>query len=210
MKLLKLKHLTLPIITATLSLAGCSQAQDAAPISAPITSAQGDTALAGNWTVITSESHLRFTATQQGHKFTGEFGEFDTLINFDPEHISDAFVTTTVDIASVSAGDKDRDGALPGKEWFFTKKFPKAVFQSNNFTKTGDTSYEAVGSLSMKGVSQPLTLPFSLNIENGIADMEGQLTLDRTLWEVGSGAWSTDEWVSTAVIIDVKIKAETK
>ena len=75
-------------------------------------------------------------------------------------------------------------------------------------TPLGDDSYEAAGTLSIKGVSQPLTLPFSLTITDGIADMNGQVTIDRTLWEVGSGAWSTDEWVSTAVVIDVKIKAE--
>jgi len=40
--------------------------------------------------------------------------------------------------------------------------------------------------------------------------MSGQVTIDRTLWNLGSGAWSTDEWVSTAVIIEVKIKAEAK
>jgi len=97
---------------------------------------------------------------------------------------------------------------LPGKEWFFTKKFPKAVFKSNNFSKTSENTYEAAGTLSIKDISHPLTLPFTLIITDGIADMAGQVTFDRTLWEIGNGAWSTDEWVSTAVIIDVKIKAE--
>ena len=130
------------------------------------------------------------------------------MIKFDPENLPTAYVTATIDIGSISAGDKDRDGALPGKEWFFVKKFPKAVFQSTDFSKTGDDSYEAAGTLSIKGVSQPLTLPFSLTIKNGIANMNGQVMIDRTLWEIGSGAWSTDEWVSTAVVIDIKIKAE--
>ena len=202
-----LKYLTVPLFTLALSFTACSQAQNATPLSAPITTGQ-DTKVEGNWNVINTESHLKFTAKQQGNEFTGEFNDFDTVIKFDPDNLSTASVTATIDIGSISAGDKDRDGALPGKEWFFVKKFPKAVFQSTDFSKTGDDSYEAAGTLSIKGVSQPLTLPFSLTITDGIADMNGQVTIDRTLWEVGSGAWSTDEWVSTAVVIDVKIKAE--
>ena len=72
----------------------------------------------------------------------------------------------------------------------------------------GNNSYEARGTLSMKGKSQPLTLPFILDITGAKAEMEGSVTLDRTLWEVGTGAWSTDEWVSTEVVVDVKISAE--
>jgi len=194
-----------------MSLASCSQAQDAAQISAshPVQDIKTE-ATAGNWDVIKSESHVKFTATQQGSEFTGEFGEFDAVINFDPANIGDASVTASIDMGSVSAGDKDRDGALPGKEWFFVKKFPKAVFSSSDFSKTGENSYEAVGSLSVKGVSHPLTLPFTLTVTADAADMSGQVTIDRTLWNLGSGAWSTDEWVSTAVIIEVKIKAEAK
>ena len=207
------KFIALSLSLAALASTSCSQAQDAPVIEAIPTIAQPASdviseALNGTWKKIDTESHLKFTAKQQGNEFTGEFNDFETVIKFDPENLPTANVTATIDIGSISAGDKDRDGALPGKEWFFVKKFPKAVFQSTDFSKTGDDSYEAAGTLSIKDVSQPLTLPFSLTITDGIADMNGQVTIDRTLWEVGSGAWSTDEWVSTAVVIDVKIKAE--
>jgi len=201
-----MKFLVFPIVSATLSLAGCSQAQDVKPVSGQASIQEVLTA--GNWTVIDADSHLKFTAKQQGNDFTGHFDDFETVINFDPNNLTTASVTTTIDIASISAGDKDRDGALPGKEWFYVKKFPKAVFQSSNFSKTGDDTYEAAGTLSIKGASHPLTLPFNLTITDGIADMTGQVTIDRTLWGLGGRDWSTDEWVSTAVIIDVKIRAE--
>ena len=208
------KFIALSLSMAALAAASCTQAQDAPVIAEAIpTIAQPASdviseALNGAWKKIDTESHLKFTAKQQGNEFTGEFNDFETVIKFDPDNLSTASVTATIDIGSISAGDKDRDGALPGKEWFFVKKFPKAVFQSTDFSKTGDDSYEAAGTLSIKGVSQPLTLPFSLTITDGIADMNGQVMIDRTLWEIGSGAWSTDEWVSTAVVIDIKIKAE--
>ena len=203
------KLLPLALITLSLSSASCSQAQENANLtsSTPVSAAKN---MAGNWHVIEPESYVKFTAAQQGNEFTGQFNKFEAVINFDAANIDDASVTAHIDIASIDAGDKDRNGALPGKEWFFVKKFPQAIFQSSDFSKTGENSFAAAGTLSIKGVSQPLTLPFTLDIENGTADMNAEITLDRTLWDLGSGAWSTDEWVSTSVRVDVKIKANSK
>jgi len=211
MKPILTKTLSALIFATAISISGCSQAQEAAPLSAQVSAkVKQDKAQTGNWAVIAAESHVKFTAKQQGNGFTGQFNEFEADINFDPANIGAASVTAAIDIASIMAGDKDRDGALPGKEWFFTKKFPKAVFQSNDFTQTGPESYAAAGTLSIKGTDHPLTLPFTLTVKDGTADMSGQVTIDRTLWELGSGVWSTDEWVSTAVDIDIKIKAEAR
>jgi len=205
-----MKLSALPLTAIFLAISACSQANEpAAQLTAdPISSPTKSMELIGNWLVLKDDSHVNFTATQQGSEFTGEFKAYDVLINFTEDAIEDANIIATIDIDSVSAGDKDRDGALPGKEWFDVKAFPKAVFQSDDFVKMGNNSYEARGTLSMKGKSQPLTLPFILDITGAKAEMEGSVTLDRTLWEVGTGAWSTDEWVSTEVVVDVKISAE--
>ena len=206
-----MKLSVLPITAIFLAISACSQASEptaqltADPISSPAKSME----LIGNWLVVNDDSHVKFTATQQGSEFTGELKAYDVLINFTEDAIEDANVIATIDIGSLSAGDKDRDGTLPGKDWFDVKAFPKAVFQSDDFVKTGNNSYEARGTLSMKGKSQPLTLPFTLDITGAKAEMTGSITLDRTLWEVGTGAWSTDEWVSTKVTVDIKISAES-
>ena len=206
-----MKLSVLPITAMFLAISACSQASEpAAQLAAePISSPAKSMELIGNWLVVKDDSHVKFTATQQGSEFTGELKAYDVMINFTEDAIKDANVIATIDIGSVSAGDKDRDGALPGKDWFDVKAFPKAVFQSDDFVKTGNNSYEARGTLSMKGKSQPLTLPFTLDITGAKAEMTGSITLDRTLWEVGTGAWSTDEWVSTKVTVDIKISAES-
>ena len=205
-----MKRITLPLMTVFLASSACSQANEPMPKLAtePVSSSVQNIENIGNWRVIENDSHVKFIASQQGTEFTGEFKIFDARINFKENAIDDATVTATIDLVSVSAGDKDRNGALPGKEWFDIKSTPKAVFQSDDFVKTGENRYEARGTLSMKGKSQPLTLPFTLDITGARAEMEGQVTLDRTLWEVGSGNWSTDEWVSTQVVVDVRITAE--
>jgi len=206
-----MKILALPIIVAALAFSACSQASEPATKLAAQDSVASHVKMdnKGQWSVIKEQSHVKFTASQQGDEFTGEFKTFDALINFKADDIENASVTATIDIGSVAAGSKERDSSLPGKEWFSVKKFPQAVFESNDFIKTGENSYEARGALSMKGKSQPLTLPFTLDISGEKAEMTGKVEIDRTLWEIGTGAWSTDEWVSTKVTVDVKVSAES-
>jgi polyisoprenoid-binding protein YceI len=194
-------------MAAALLIAGCSQATDAAPKAATSAAAPAMERI-GNWEVVKADSHIKFTATQQGESFTGEFPNYRVLINFKEDALDKANVTAAIDLGSVKAGNKDRDGALPGKDWFSVKAFPEAVFQSNDFVKTGEGTYEARGTLSIKGKSQPLTLPFTLDIDGAKAEMTGQVTLDRTLWEVGSGSWASDEQVGTEVTVDIKISAQ--
>lgn len=210
-----MRFFTLPLITTFLAVSACSQAAE--PTSeatsqvaeTPPPPPTANMERIGNWLVVKNDSHIKFTAAQQGSEFTGAFSAYDVVINFKEDAIENASVTATIDMGSVSAGDKERDGALPGKEWFNVKAFPKAVFQSDDFAKTGDSTYEARGTLTMKDKSQALTLPFTLDITGSKAQMAGTVTLDRTLWEVGTGAWATDEWVSTDVTVDVKIVAES-
>jgi len=203
----------IPLITAFLAISSCSQAApNTAESTPPAKIAEANPAKMehiGNWVVVKTDSHVKFTASQQNTEFTGEFSTFDAVISFKEDAVEQASVTATIHLASVSAGDKERDGALPGKEWFDVKNFPKAVFQSDDFVKLDGNSYEARGTLMMKGKSQPLTLPFTLDIDDARAKMAGSVTIDRTLWEVGTGAWSTDEWASTKVVVDVKIVAES-
>lgn len=110
-------------------------------------------------------------------------------------------------MSSFDAGSADRDGALPGKEWFYIKTFPKAQFASQDFISLGGDNYEARGELSLRGVSQPLTLPFTLTLDGDRAEMGGRVSINRNDFGVGQGVWSTDEWVSLNVDIDVKISA---
>ncbi len=203
-----MNRFTAPLIAAALSIAGCSQATDATPKAATSAAASAMERI-GNWEVVKADSHIKFTATQQGESFTGEFPNYRVMINFKEDALDKANVTAAIDLGSVKAGNKDRDGALPGKDWFSVKAFPEAVFQSDDFVKMGEGQYEARGTLTIKGKSQALTLPFTLAINGASADMSGQVTLDRTLWEVGSGSWASGDQVSTEVTVDIKIHAES-
>ncbi len=162
------------------------------------------------WAIDPAHSSLTFKAEQNGEAFEGRFKNFTANIVFDPHNLSGAHVDAHVDLASVDAGSSERNQALPDKDWFYVKKYPQADFVSDTFTKTGPDAYEARGILTIKGISQPLVLPFDLKITDGRAIMDGHLTLDRSQYHIGTGVWDSEDWVSHKVEVFVHIEATKK
>ncbi|RZV43988.1 MAG: YceI family protein [Acidimicrobiales bacterium] len=148
--------------------------------------------------------------SQGGEEFEGRFKNFDASIKFDPEDLQNTNVVVTIDMASVDAGDAERNEALPGKEWFAVKPFPNAVFTSTSIKHTGGNSYEASGELTLKDISRAVDLPFELKIDGDTAEMSGSTLIDRTDFQVGTGMWKSEDWVAHKVKINVKITAARK
>lgn len=183
------------------ALSACSQASSAEEAQTVSTSE-----VTANWDIQADDSHIQFSAEQEGTTFTGEFREFSGVISFDPAAPETGSVRITVPLKSVDAGSKDRTSSLPDKVWFSAKAFPEAVYTSSDISAQGD-GYVAKGELTLKGVSVPLDLPFNLDVDGTSAVMTSTVEMDRTLWNIGAAPWDTDEWVSRTVKLDLKVTA---
>ena len=189
------------VIGMAAALSACSQASSADTAQATSTKMS-----VGNWDIQPEGSHIQFSAEQEGKTFTGEFGEFSGVINFDPASPETGSVRITVPLKSVDAGSNDRNSTLPEKVWFSTKAHPTAVYSASDISAEGD-GFIANGDLTLKGVSVPLSLPFDLNVTGDTAVMTATVEMNRTNWNVGAAPWDTDEWVSKAVKLDLKVTA---
>ncbi|MBS1029633.1 YceI family protein [Gluconobacter albidus] len=167
-------------------------------------------AMATDWTLDPAHSTLAFSGKQTGTPFSGHFGTFNGTISFDPTHPEAGHAHVTLAMASAVTGDQQRDGALPGKDWFNVAGFPSAVFDAQSFRATGGNAYEAVGTLTIRGISKPVTLPFTLDINGTTAHAKGHLDLVRSDFGVGQGPWASGQWVSLNVGVDMDITAQRK
>jgi polyisoprenoid-binding protein YceI len=159
------------------------------------------------WKIDPARSRLGFSGVQAGAPFKGRFGRFGAAIAFDPDRPSPAHLLVTVDLASVATGDTQRDEAWPGKDWFDTAQFPQAKFESTALHRKGPNAFEAVGVLTLRGVSHPLILPFTLDANGKSAHARGHVDLSRTAFGVGQGTWASGQWVGLAVGVDFDIVA---
>lgn len=160
-------------------------------------------AFAAPW-VIDPASTLTFTGTQASEPFTGHFTQFTPVVEFDPTKPEAAKISVTVDIASAHIDDKDKQDSLPTADWFDTAKFPTATFTSTSVTSLSSQqgAYGAEGNLTLHGVTKPVILKFIFKEEGGKATVDGTAKLQRNDFGIGSGQWTSDEWI--AYPVDVK------
>ncbi len=159
------------------------------------------------WTVVPEQSRLGFQTTQAGGAITGVFKRFEAAITFDPEDLANSHIDVTIDIASITTGAPDRDAELPKPEWFDTARFPHAAFVANRFQSLGGDNYVAEGILTIRDVQIPISLPFTLKIDNGVATVRASVELDRTNFGVGQGEWSSSDMIGRTVAVTVELKA---
>ncbi|MFP3943204.1 MAG: YceI family protein [Alphaproteobacteria bacterium] len=168
-------------------------------------------AAASDWQVVPGKSKLGFVATQNDKEFTGEFKSFSAGITFDPQALDEASATVNVDTGSIHMDrPKDEIEAARGPDWFHVKKYPKAVFETTAFRKTGTNSYTAEAKLTIRGVTQKISLPFTLDISGGTAKMHGSVTVNRGAYGVGQGQFSKGKWFGMDVKVVVDLTAKRK
>lgn len=167
-------------------------------------------ALAADWVVQPAASTLGFSGTQTGTAFTGRFTQWTAQIAYDPAHPEAAHVRITVQTASAHTGDIQRDEAMPGVDWFNASAMPQAVFDATGFTHLGGDKFTTTGTLTLRGVTRKLELPFTLDVAGGTATAKGSLTLARTDYGVGQGAWSSGDWVGLTIGVHFTLVAQSR
>ena len=157
----------------------------------------------GNWRVV--EGTLGFTVQQMGTDVAGSFASWTADIRFDEAVVdgSHGSVSVIIDTASLTLGSVTKQ-ALEA-EFFDVTSRPKASFTADILP--GPAGYVAEGTLTLRGVAQPITLPFTLKISGTQARMLGTVTLDRR--DFGMGASYGDEAsVGFGVVVTVDLVAE--
>lgn len=162
------------------------------------------------WAVDKTASSIRFVSSYEGEAFSGGFSRWDADIRFDPAHLSGSSVSASIDVASAATGNADRDQALPTDTFFDTGKFPRATFTAHAFKALGDGRYEAIGTLTLRGVAKPLTLPFTLAIKGDEARMAATVSLDRLAFGIGQNEWRSTASVPAAVKVVISLTARRR
>lgn len=161
-------------------------------------------AWAADWTVAEDTSTVKFSAVQQGSRFTGTFEDFEAQIAFDPSKPEAGSIVGVVQTGSVDTRDHDRDAALTDADWFHTSQYPEARFESQSIEKADDGAYVAAGELTLKGKTNPAELRFTFDTSGSTAKFAGTMTIDRFDYAVGEG-WSDTSWIGQNVDVEVAL-----
>jgi polyisoprenoid-binding protein YceI len=166
-------------------------------------------AQAADWIVDAASSRIGFSGQQVGVPFEGSFQHFSAQISFDPAKPEEARIAVLVDLASAHTGDRQRDTALPGADWFDVAAHPTARFAATGVRRTGPDSFVAAGELTLRGITRPVDLPFTLQINGNSAHAKGNVQIVRTVFGVGQGQWASGQWVALDVGVNIDVVART-
>jgi len=107
----------------TLFGAGCAEAQSTEQVEASEV-IENASASVPHWNILAEESHIRFSAEQEGETFTGSFAEFSGDIRFDPTSPE----TGSVDLAIEIQLCPEKSGFL--RKSFLTRALFRRQFQN--------------------------------------------------------------------------------
>lgn len=130
---------------------------------------------------------LRFSVTNSGAALNGSFTSWSGDITMDPDAPESAAITIRVDLASATLGDATQDSMLGGADFFNTSAFPQATWRSTSVRRVSGNRYEADGTLTLKGVSRPQRITFTLDGSGSSRSVSGSATVDRNAFSVGVG-----------------------
>jgi cytochrome b561/polyisoprenoid-binding protein YceI len=151
-----------------------------------------------------TDGTLGITVRQMGSEVTGRFADWTADITFDETVASGVSGSVDVEIAITSLTLGSVTQQAMGPDYFASSEFPTARFTADLIAR--DTGYLAEGVLTLRGLEQPVSLPFDLTLDGETARVEGSTELDRRSFDIGAGM-TDDSQLGFAVIVSVNLTA---
>ena len=130
--------------------------------------------LAGSYTLDPTHTRLGFVARHaMVTKVRGAFNEFEGTAIAAGEKLEDTKVEVTIKAASIDTRNEQRDGHLRSNDFLAMEEYPEITFVSTGVDQTGASSLELTGDLTIKGVTNSVTVPFEF--EGAATDPFGNL-----------------------------------
>ena len=149
-------------------------------------------------------SALAFASRYDGEVFSGRFPTFSTTLSFDPARLADAKLDVVIALLGTTTGNEDRDTTLAGADFFDVGRHAQARYTATSFRSLGAGRYAADGTLSLRGVSRPVTLSFTWT-PGAQPMLEGKATVKRLEFNVGGGDWSDTGVMPNEVAVSTRV-----
>jgi len=149
-------------------------------------------------------SSLQFAGSYQGDAFSGSFPGFKTTLRFDPKALATSKLDVVIPIATATVGNDEMDPEMRGAAFFDGRKFPQARYTATKFRALGGNKYAADGTLSLHGVTKPVTLTFTWT-PGAKPVLQGSATVKRLDFGVGGGEWADTSLLPNEIKVTTKV-----
>jgi polyisoprenoid-binding protein YceI len=130
-----------------------------------------------------AESALTFKATSRVVNADGRFHRFTGDVSLDPRDPATARISLAIDAASIDTANTKRDNHLRSADFFWAERHPTVVFESRSATPAG-AAVNVAGRLTIRGVTNDITVPTTVELTPDRLVARGQFDLKRTDYEM--------------------------
>src|SRR3954449_2249540 len=118
--------------------------------------------LTGSYTIDPAHTRIGFVARHaMVTKVRGSFNEFTGSAVLDGANPANSTATVTIQAASIDTRNAQRDEHLRSNDFLAMETHPEITFVSTGVERTGDREFDLTGDLTIKGVTNPVTIPFT-------------------------------------------------
>lgn len=125
-----------------------------------------------------------FAITFDSEDASGVFTSFSGTLQFDPKNLKDSKFDVKIPVESIDTDNGLKNRHAKGEKWFDAEKFPFITYRSNLVQKTA-TGYMVKGTLTIKDVSRPVTIPFKFTPNGNAGTFDGFFTVNRMDYKIG-------------------------
>jgi polyisoprenoid-binding protein YceI len=144
------------------------------------------TELSGTYTLDPAHTRIGFVARHaMVTKVRGAFNEFEGTAVIDGANPANSHVEVTINAASIDTRNDQRDEHLRSNDFLAMQEYPHITFSSTGVRQVDDATFEVTGDLTIKGVTNAITIPFSFEgaardpFGNQRVGFEGAVTINR-------------------------------
>jgi polyisoprenoid-binding protein YceI len=156
--------------------------------------------------IVKADSSVKFNV-KASVAIAGTFDKWDASVTFTSPDLATAVLDVKIQAASVNSGSGMKDGKLKSKDFFDAEHDPLITFHSTKVTQTGPNTVEFDGDFTIRGVTKPEKLTFTITGKGtGAGEITGTMAFDRKDYGMNKGIPFVTIADRVEVIVDLKGK----
>lgn len=161
--------------------------------------------LAQNYKPTDEGSKIHFKLKNFGIDTGGELSGLTGDISFTPANNPLNSFNVSVDVNTIDTDNEKRDKHLKETNYFDVEKYPQIIIKSKRISRTNKSSagwFHFTGTLTMHGVTKPLSFPFKATKKGSDYLFVGGFTINRMDFGIGkiSSVMSNSVKVSLSIL----------
>ena len=152
-------------------------------------------------------SKVHFTIKNFGIRTGGQLTGLKGEIIFFTTDLAACNFNVSVDASTVDTNNESRDRHLKDSEYFDVEKYPVITITSTKIDKTNKTEsgfYYFTGTLTLHGITKPISFPFHIEKINDDYLFTGEFEINRLDYEVGSNSAVLSNTVNVSLSVLAK------